>query len=76
MPQKICMRLCKKLKILWPRLCQNCLNVPTIEQLSEEDSGEESDNSIELDSSPASEEEDSASVMDEEIITNIDDLFF
>ena len=52
------------------------MNVPTIEQLSEEDSGEESDNSIELDSSPASEEEDSASVMNEEIITNIDDLFF
>ena len=56
--------------------CQSCLNLPIIEQQGEEDSGEESVDSVELDSSPVSEEEDSTIIMDEEIITDFDDLFF
>ena len=55
--------------------CQSCSNLPIIEQQGEEDSGEGSDDSIELDSSPVSEEEDSTIIMDEEIIMDLDDLF-
>ena len=56
--------------------CQNCLNLPITEQQGEEDSGEESVDSIDLDSSPVSEEEDTTIIMDEGIITDFDDLFF
>ena len=62
--------------------CQSCLKVPTNDHESEhdasgenDDSGEENEDGVELGGSPSFEEEGNTIIIDEEIITDWDDLF-
>ena len=63
--------------------CQSCVNVPTNDHESEhdasgeenDDSGEENEDGIELGGNSSIEEEDNTIIIDEEIITDWDDLF-